>query len=666
MNPLTPPFVEYVRAGLSVIPISTDGTKSPTGVPSWRQYYESPPTEEECAKWETKYFGIAILGGRASGNLEIIDVDKPELARPFLEAVRHESPGLYEMLTLVKTPRRDEQGKGGCHVYYRCEHVDGNQKLAMTEPVPVFDDEGKPVLDSVGEQRKAPQTLIETRGQGGYVLAPGCAPECHPTRREYEHVGGPAITDIQTITKEQREILLRCARLFDRSVIEVHREPQTKRFDNGERPGDIFATRATWADILEPHGWEQAGQTGDVTRWRRPGKSQGWSATTGLESKDGNSLLCVFSTNAHPFDGPDGGRTCSTYSKFSAYAILNHGGDYQTAAKTLADLGYGDKPKKPQEPARLLIKTLRQYVGDYIDTLESGQDDTIPTGIPGLDDALGGGFALGEMVVIGAYSSHGKTALAFQMLMESAKRKQHGIIVSQEMPGVSLGKRALFRLSDLPFAEWKHHIDQLRKHENAMKSDGYILVVETQPDIKAVERAVIAACKEFPVTYAVVDYIQLVPSDESASGRYESVSDVSRRLKQLATEQKIILIAPAQCSDREQAKKNMPPTEHDLRDSGNIANDADVILMAHWPWKNDNELRKTAYTLKVSKNRNREIVNATVRLDWLANRQTFVSGTWSDSDTNGSPAPSKYRRKPEPKRHTEFDAFSDHRHEEPF
>lgn len=662
---MTAPFVEYCRAGLSVIPISTDGTKSPAGIPSWRQYYEAPPTEETCKSWESKFHGIAILGGKASGNLEIIDIDKPELAKPYLAAVKSESPNLYAVLTLVKTPRRDSEGRGGCHVYYRCSVVAGNQKLAMSEPLPVFDEDGKPVLDSEGEQRLAPQTLIETRGQGGYVLSPGCAPECHPTRREYDHVAGPPITDIQAITPEQREILFRTARLFDRSVVEVHREPETKRFDNGERPGDVFASRAQWPDILEPHGWEQVGRTGDVTKWRRPGKTQGWSATTGIESKEGNSLLCVFSTNAHPFEGPASGRQCSSYSKFAAYAILNHHADYQAAAQSLAELGYGDKPKKPQEPARLMIKSLRQYVGDFIKTLESGDSGTIPTGIPGLDEAIGGGFALGEMVVIGAYSSHGKTALAFQMLMEASSRKQHGVIVSQEMPGISLGKRALQRLSDMPIGSWRDNIAKLRQHENAMKSDGYILVIETQPDMRGVERAIVAACKEFPITFAVVDYIQLVPSDKHGDSRYEAVSDVSRRLKQLATEQKVIIIAPAQCSDRQQAKANKPPTEHDLRDSGNIANDADVIITAHWPWKNDPkafENSKGEYTIKVWKNRNREIVNHSITLNWLPGRQIFNAGierdTYREQEKPKKQWNPKPRRNQEPQRFNEFDQYA--------
>jgi hypothetical protein len=72
--------------------------------------------------------------------------------------------------------------------------------------------------------------------------------------------------------------------------------------------------------------------------WRRPGKTSGGaSASTQTTSEAGNSLLRVFSSNAHPFESDQ------SYGKFAVYAILQHGGDYSMAAKTLAELGYGEK-----------------------------------------------------------------------------------------------------------------------------------------------------------------------------------------------------------------------------------------------------------------------------------------------------------------------------------
>src|SRR5262249_6356118 len=92
-------------------------------------------------------------------------------------------------------------------------------------------------------------------------------------------------------------------------------------------PGDDFNVRGwEWEKVLT--GWKEAAQKGKERRWRRPDKDKGWSATTGVcfSKKNGWELLKVFSSNAAPCE-PGG-----TYSKFAAYALLHHGGDYRAAA----------------------------------------------------------------------------------------------------------------------------------------------------------------------------------------------------------------------------------------------------------------------------------------------------------------------------------------------
>ena len=112
----------------------------------------------------------------------------------------------------------------------------------------------------------------------------------------------------------------------------------------GGRPGDDFNERADWlADILGPHGWELHHETGGILYVTRPGKSRrdGHSATIG-HSKDGVERLYVFSADAAPFEIE------TPYSKFAAWALLNHGGDHRVAARELSRSGYGR-----QQPARL-------------------------------------------------------------------------------------------------------------------------------------------------------------------------------------------------------------------------------------------------------------------------------------------------------------------------
>jgi len=98
-------------------------------------------------------------------------------------------------------------------------------------------------------------------------------------------------------------------------------------------PGADFATRTDWGEILPP-GWKRSGRVGDTEYWTRPGKHAGVSATVNFSGKEN---LYVFSTNASPFE-PE-----KSYSKFAAYALLKHAGDFTAAARALAAAGYGCK-----------------------------------------------------------------------------------------------------------------------------------------------------------------------------------------------------------------------------------------------------------------------------------------------------------------------------------
>jgi len=172
-------------------------------------------------------------------------------------------------------------------------------------------------------------------GLGGYCLAPPSPPTCHTSGRPYVYVGVHDLSEVPTITAEERKVLLDCARHFDQWR-EVRRTLRRKRSSGrlaGTRPGDEFNAETDWAEILEPHGWRWVGTGGDgADLWCRPGKSFGTSASTDFGDSD---LMYVFSTNAPPFEGG------TAYSKFHAYALLNHDGEFTDAARALAAAGYG-------------------------------------------------------------------------------------------------------------------------------------------------------------------------------------------------------------------------------------------------------------------------------------------------------------------------------------
>ena len=288
---------QYIASGFSVLPIAANGTKAPVGwlLPrdgndraSWIPLQQHIASESEVDRmFRREDVGIGVIAGRVSGNLEVLDFDKVGLFEEFAKEVTRILPDLVERLPQVKTPR------GGFHVYYRSDNIEGNQKLAEE---PEWDDQHNPWR---------PKTLIETRGEGGYVVSVGSPAKCHESGRTYEHIGGPALTAPPRLTATERMILLTVARSFNLWVDDEPPIPEAS--SRGDlSPGDDFSATVTWDELLVPEGWTKLHSRGEVTCWRRPGKDNGWSATTGIKSQRGNILLYVFSTNAYPFEGAQG------------------------------------------------------------------------------------------------------------------------------------------------------------------------------------------------------------------------------------------------------------------------------------------------------------------------------------------------------------------------
>jgi len=335
----------YMAAGLCALPAKRR-EKRPT-IP-WKQYQGRLPTEAEINAWfNNRPDAICILTGKISGNLEMIDFDnRGEL----FDAWSKRIPA-----SLLKRLVIEETQSGGWHVVYRCEtEICGNLKLAQRA-------DGVKVI-----------TLIETRGQGGLFL-------CAPTMG-YELMQGD-LADPPVLTEDQRDILLQAAWDMNEYVPPVVNGPRVspdvghagplsahssnnppllghqannppisphnadsapistdnshRRLppaENADRPGDDFNNRGDVRAVLDNHGWVLV-KGGENEYWRRPGKTSGTSATL----KD--RVFYVFSSNAAPFEHNQ------AYSPFSVYALLDHGGDYEQAARALRHLGYGsDSP----------------------------------------------------------------------------------------------------------------------------------------------------------------------------------------------------------------------------------------------------------------------------------------------------------------------------------
>lgn len=307
----------YLAAQISVIPLRCDGSKK-TSLETWNPYRERFATDGHLVAWfGHKRRGIGIVCGILSGGLEVIDFDE-EADETFYAWRRSLPPEISTRLCVVET------AGFGFHVFYRSQEVCGNQKIAMTAD--------------------AKATLIESRGEGGYVCAVGSAEEVHESKRPYVQVAGPPLPEVPAFTVEERKALWVAAAALDRRDPEqVHRErvmakARSLRSATAKPPdpsttwGD-FDLRGSWDEVLEPFGWT----TGDGINWTRPGKSGGTSAKVNINGQ-GVEILTVFSPNAAPLER-------DSYGKFRAYKVLAFKGDGRAAARALARRGYGRRSR---------------------------------------------------------------------------------------------------------------------------------------------------------------------------------------------------------------------------------------------------------------------------------------------------------------------------------
>lgn len=321
-------------AGLSIVPPQQDGSKRP--YPHWRDERNSPtwkpaqttrPNLSLLREWydpKNDRTGIGVVCGEVSGGLEVLDFDTREGWIEYRELAEH--CGIAPLIDRIWSGYGEESPRGA-HLMYRCSEIAGNTKLAKKT--------GKKTA------------FIETRGEGGYIIIAPSHGSVHPSGADYRCVSG-ALANIVTITPLERRDLWELAKSLDESPRPLpDSEPLQSSRDPANRPGADFNRRATWAEVLEPHGWRAIYQRGGVTYWRRPDKAKGVSATTGY---DGTDYLYVFTTST----GLDSERA---YTKFGAYGVLNHGGDFRAATALLGRMGYGDPPRatdSPRPPLRLV------------------------------------------------------------------------------------------------------------------------------------------------------------------------------------------------------------------------------------------------------------------------------------------------------------------------
>ena len=212
----------------------------------------------------------------------------------------------------------------------------------------------------------------------------------------------------------------------------------------------------------------------------------------------------------------------------------------------------------------------------------------VPTGFYGLDSLLTGLHG-GELVLVGARPSMGKTSFAINMATNAARKGKKVAVFSLEMPREQIAMRILC-------GDARVNMQMVRK--GLLRDEDWMKLARALAPLAASEMYIDdtsgltpgqlrSRCRRLMMDHGldliIVDYLQLMGSDSKAESRQVEVSAISRSLKAIAQEMKVPLVACAQLSraNEKRGGNSLRPMLSDLRDSGSIEQDADVVMFLH-------------------------------------------------------------------------------------
>jgi len=235
------------------------------------------------------------------------------------------------------------------------------------------------------------------------------------------------------------------------------------------------------------------------------------------------------------------------------------------------------------------IRQVMNEVITRIDYLASHQGELlgVPTGFRLLDKLLGG-FQKSDLIILAARPSVGKTSLALNIAANAAKRYgQRVAFFSLEMSAEQLVQRLL--AAETGIDQQRLRLGQIREEEwpLLMEAAGVLsntmMFIDDTPALSALELRTKARRihAEHGLDFVIVDYLQLMRGDTRSENRVQEISYISRALKWLARELNVPVLALSQLSRAVESRPDKRPMLSDLRESGSIEQDADVVLFIY-------------------------------------------------------------------------------------
>ena len=301
--------------------------------------------------------------------------------------------------------------------------------------------------------------------------------------------------------------------------------------------------------------------------------------------------------------------------------------------QTIADLAeqkiYAVRQGREVKGFSSINEAIRE-VYDQLDELAAnpGKLPGLPTGFSMLDQYIGG-LNKSDLILMAARPGMGKTAIALNMALHAARKSGKTVVIFQlEMSKSQLATRLLssealvdskkLRMGNLNDDDWQRMAgatDVLQRLPILIDENSGITV----PEMKA-------KCRRLgkDLGLIVIDYLQLMHSPKHTDNRVQEVAEISRSLKIMAKELQVPVLCCSQLSRGPEGRTNKRPMLSDLRESGSIEQDADIVLFIYRDdYYNEESEKKNTAELIVAKNRHGE--TGTVELQWMGQFTSFAT-----------------------------------------
>jgi replicative DNA helicase len=297
--------------------------------------------------------------------------------------------------------------------------------------------------------------------------------------------------------------------------------------------------------------------------------------------------------------------------------------------------------------------TVAEAVSADLRLIEEGYGDlnALSTGFTKLDDMIDGGFLPGQLIVLGAATSMGKTAMIAGLARAASRQGARTLMCTLEMPSIEIRFRlyaqdagislkalraSIFRRNS--GAELNESQFQALSESAARFSEGGPIEIADIGEVSAADIAAEArrtSAKLGGLDLIAVDYLQLMKARDERVLRYEQVGEMARALKLLARELNVPVVVGSQLNRKLEMRDDKRPRMSDLRESGDIENHSDVVLFLYRPSVYEEEADPKDAEIIIGKNRNGES-HRSIHVRFVPHRTLFHD---PEDPEHAAPAP---------------------------